>query len=116
MTQRNNPAEAKTAGKAAPKNTGQFGAGNPGKPRGAVNKTTAALKEAILRAAEDVGEDGEGKAGTVGYLRTLARSEPKAFASLLGKVLPLQVTGDGGGPFEVIGRIELVAMSAKRAG
>jgi len=43
-------------------------AGN-GRPRGAVNRTTALLKEAILLAAEEVG-------------------------TLLGKVLPMHVTAD----------------------
>jgi len=66
---------------------------SPGRPKGSANKTTALLKEAIIAAAEDVGEDGNGKAQLRGYCRFLARSEPRAFAGLLGKVLPLQVTG-----------------------
>lgn len=69
-----------------------------GSRKGIPNKTTSALKEAILLAAETVGADGNGKDGLCGYLQTLARSEPKSFSSLLGKVLPLQVTGEGGGP------------------
>jgi hypothetical protein len=69
-----------------------------GRPKGAVNKTTAALKEAILKAAADVGYDSKGKGGLVGYLKRVAEEDVKAFSSLLGKVLPLQVTGDGGGP------------------
>lgn len=93
-----------------PKNTGQFGKGNPGKPKGATNKTTQALKEAILKAAEDVGEDGTGKGGTVGYLTSLAKTEPKAFAGLLGKVLPLTVAGDKDNPLEVIGSFRLVPL------
>lgn len=32
-----------------PKNTGRFGKGNPGKPKGATNKTTRLAKEAIAR-------------------------------------------------------------------
>ncbi|CDP50695.1 Phage protein [Devosia sp. DBB001] len=69
----------------------------PGRPKGSPNKTTAALKEAILLAAEQVGEDGKGKGELTGYLRFLAKGEPKAFAGLLGKVLPMQVTGEDGG-------------------
>jgi hypothetical protein len=74
--------------------------GNAGKGRraGSVNKTTAALKEAILLAAEQVGEDGDGMGGLTGYLRRVAKEDVKAFAGLLGKVLPMQVTGEGGGP------------------
>lgn len=72
---------------------------NAGKGRkaGTPNKTTGLLKDAILKAAEIAGEDGDGKGKLTGYLTRLANQEPKAFAGLLGRVLPLQVTGDGGG-------------------
>lgn len=67
---------------------------NPaGRPVGAVNKTTRLLKHAIITAAERVGEDGKGKEGLIGYLTRLAKGEAKAFAMLLGKVLPMQITG-----------------------
>ena len=77
------------------------GAG-PGRPRGLQNKTTRTLKEAILLAAEEVGEDGEGSGALVGYLRRVARDDVKAFSGLLGKVLPLQVTGPNGGPVTTV--------------
>lgn len=78
--------------------------GNAGRGRkqGVPNKTTTALKEAILHAAEATGEDGEGKGGLTGYLKHVARSDVKAFSSLLGKVLPMQVTGDGTAAINVI--------------
>jgi hypothetical protein len=69
----------------------------PGNKRGP-NKTTMALKEAILAAAEEHGEDDAGSGGLKGYLRKVAREDVKAFSGLLGKVLPMQVTGEGGGP------------------
>jgi hypothetical protein len=72
-----------------------------GRTKGTPNKTTQLLKDAILKAAELVGEDGEGKGKTVGYLKMLAKSDAKAFASLLGRVLPLQVTGSDGGPVSI---------------
>lgn len=83
---------------------GNIGAG---RPKGALNKTTATLKEAILRAAELAGNDGKGKDGLIGYLRRVAEQDVKAMAGLLGKVLPLQVTGENGGPvrFERIERV-----------
>lgn len=68
-----------------------------GRPKGAKNRTTALLKEAILKAAETVGEDHKGKGKLTGYCRFLAKTEPKAFAQLLGRVLPMQVTGEDGG-------------------
>lgn len=86
----------------------------PGRPKGSQNKTTTALREAILLAAEQVGEDAKGKDGLTGYLRRLAQNDARSFAVLLGKVLPLQVTGEGGGPIQVT-RIELVAADGNRS-
>ena len=68
-----------------PPNAGQ------GRPKGALNKTTSVLKEAILMAAEQRGSDGFGKDGLSGYCQFLAEKQPRAFAQLLGKVLPIQV-------------------------
>lgn len=62
-----------------------------GRKRGVPNKVTTALKEAILLAAEQVGQDGEGKNGLAGYLSTIARTQPKVFVGLLSKLLPCQV-------------------------
>lgn len=74
---------------------------SPGRPKGSPNRTTALLKEAILKAAELVGEDGKGKGKLTGYCKFLAAAEPKAFAALLGKVLPMQIAGEDGGPVVV---------------
>lgn len=77
------------AGKPKPPNAGK------GRVKGVPNKTTTTLKEAILAAAEQYGEDGAGRDGLVGYLRKVAGEDVKAFASLLGRVLPLQLDGHG---------------------
>lgn len=82
-----------------------------GRSKGTPNKTTAMLKEAILGAATQTGSDGKGKDGLLGYCAFLARQEPKAFAGLLGKVLPMQVTGEDGGPIKSVTRVELVALA-----
>jgi hypothetical protein len=82
---------SKVVKNAAPPNAGK------GRVKGTPNKTTAALKEAIILAAESVGSDGNGKGSLTGYCVFLAKSEPKAFAQLLGKVLPMQLTGEDGG-------------------
>lgn len=84
------------------------GTPGPGRKKGVPNKTTTQLKEAILDAAGRHGFDGTGTDGLTGYLLKLAGDEPRAFAGLLGRVLPLQVTGEGGGPVEVT-QIALVA-------
>ena len=58
-----------------------------GRPKGSPNKTTALLKDALLRAADEAG----GKEGLVGYLKRQAQENPGPFLTILGKVLPLQV-------------------------
>lgn len=73
----------------------------PGRPKGATNKTTAALKDMILAALDG--------AGGVEYLQERA-SDPRtasAFLTLVGKVLPMTVQGagpDGAHVFTVIER------------
>lgn len=81
----------------------------PGRPKGTPNKTTALLKDAILQAATEAGEG-----DMVAYLTKQAKDNPGPFMALLGKVLPMQITGEDGGPLETITRIELVAPSVKR--
>lgn len=77
-----------------------------GRAKGTPNKSTALLKDAILRAAELAGNDisnaadKKAKLGLVNYLKNQAHVNPKAFLPLLAKVLPLQLTGDGGGPIQ----------------
>jgi len=68
-----------------------------GRAKGTPNKTTALLKDAILKAAELAG-DGD---MTV-YLATQARVNPGPFMALLGKVLPMQIAGDKDNPVGII--------------
>lgn len=69
-----------------------------GRKKGVPNKTTALLKDAILQAAAAAG----GGDGLVGYLTTQATANPQSFLPLLGKVLPMQVTGEDGGALQVV--------------
>lgn len=77
------------------KKTAGIGKGTPGpgRPKGAANRENKLLREMILQALDEN--------GGVEYLAEQARNEPKAFLSLLGRVLPLQVTGEGGGALVV---------------
>lgn len=70
-----------------------------GRPKGASNKENKQLREMILEALD--------RNGGVDYLAAQAANEPKAFLSLLGRVLPTQVTGDGGGPVETVAVFKL---------
>jgi hypothetical protein len=71
-------------------------------------KVTKELKEMILSALDE--------SGGVEYLVERAR-DPRtasAFLTLVGKVLPMQVTGEGGGPVQTVARIELVALGSEK--
>ncbi len=83
----------------------------PGRPKGAPNKTTALLKDAILKAAQRAG--GGSEDGIENYLADQAIKNPAPFIALLGKVLPMQIAGDADNPLQMVGRIELVALKPK---
>jgi len=68
-----------------------------GRPKGVPNKNTTLLKDALLEAANKAG----GVDGLVGYLQTQATANPQSFLPLLGKVLPLQVTGADGDKIKI---------------
>ena len=87
-----------------PKNTGKFGKGNPGKPKGATNKVNNDIKSMILEALSN--------AGGAEYLERKA-NDPKtaaAFLGVVGKVLPMTLAGDPDAPLKLIHRVELVPM------
>jgi hypothetical protein len=63
--------------------------GNPnGRPVGTPNKVTGELKAMILEALD--------QAGGVEYLKARASDTPGPFLALVGKILPMQVTGEDG--------------------
>jgi hypothetical protein len=76
---KNNPQISKRGGK-------REGAG---RKAGVPNKLSGQVKEMILEALD--------VAGGVDYLTAQANQNPVAFMSLVGKVLPMQVSGPDGG-------------------
>lgn len=56
-----------------------------GRPKGVPNKTTQTVKEAVVEAFSRV--------GGAKYLETIAKTEPKAFLTLLGRIIPTELTG-----------------------
>lgn len=69
------------------------GKAGPGRPKGASNKITRDIKDAIINAFHEVGGQS--------YLAKIAVEDPRTFCALVGKVLPLQITGEGGGALQV---------------
>ena len=69
-----------------------------GRPKGVPNKTTAALKEMVLGAMDQAGGPGGGQAF---LLRQAKKKNNAPFMALLAKILPMQVTGEDGGPLQV---------------
>lgn len=76
-----------------PINKGKIMPKSKGRPKGSLNKTTASLKDAILNALE--------KAGGEEYLYKVSQGDYKTFCALLGRVIPMQVTGENGGPLQI---------------
>lgn len=77
-----------------------------GREKGTPNKSTAAIREAMLSVfAELQAETGKGDHG---HMLEWARGNATDFYKLSSKLLPLQVTGEDGGP--VVTRIELVGV------
>lgn len=77
-----------------PKNSGRFGPGNPGKPKGALSKTTRTAKEAIALAAEGLG----GTDRLIAWCREDPLNERAFWSSIYPKLLPVQVSGDPENP------------------
>jgi len=73
-----------------PKNTTKFGKGNPGKPKGALNKTTRTALEAIAYAADKVG----GADRLVEWIKEDPSNEKVFWGTVYPKLLPLQVNGE----------------------
>lgn len=67
-------------------------AAGKGRPKGAVNKTTASVKEAIEAAAQGLG----GSVRLEEWAREAPENEKVFWSNIYPKLLPLQVTGPGG--------------------
>lgn len=78
----------------APKPRPKPPAAGKGRPKGAVNKTSKALKDMILGALE--------KAGGESYLQRQADDNPTAFLSLIGRVLPTELKNQVEGSIQIV--------------
>lgn len=81
------PSNLKTDNKGKPK-------AGPGRPKGSPNKVNKAAKDAIAEAAESLG----GVDRLVAWAKEDPLNERSFWSSIYPKLLPLQVSGEGGGP------------------
>lgn len=92
-----------------PKNTTKFGKGNPGKPKGALNKTTQAAKDAIAQAAAELG----GAARLVEWVKEDTGNERVFWGTIYPKLLPLQVNGAGPNGEHMVSGITVTLVAPK---
>jgi hypothetical protein len=77
---------------------------NQGRPKGVLNKNNQLIRDMITQALDH--------AGGVEYLANTAVSHPAAFLALVGKVMPVQITGEGGGPVSHSLKVEFISGKA----
>ena len=66
-----------------------------GRKKGVPNKFSGDLKQAVLEAAAQVGFDGHGCGGLLGYLSQPAAKQPKHFLKLASRILILEGRSTG---------------------
>ena len=69
---------------------GHFKPGNPGRPKGSVNKVNQSMREAFALAFERI--------GGVDALSDWGRENPNLFYPLASKLIPQELTGANGSP------------------
>ena len=90
----------------APKEGTNTGNAGKGRPKGAVNKTTKAAKDAIAEAAEGLG----GAARLIAWAREDERNERVFWGTIYPKLIPVTLAGDEDNPLHLISHIQLVAL------
>ncbi|MGX1104514.1 hypothetical protein [Bradyrhizobium elkanii] len=91
-----------------PKNDGRIFGENSlagiGRPKGRGNNMTRHMRELVFQAGENVGSDGKGTGGMLGYIMMLSKCFPQMYVTLLLRLLPqathleaeISVVGGGG--------------------
>jgi hypothetical protein len=62
-----------------------------GRKPGSTNRWTHDTRNMVIEAISLEGMDGNGKDGAVGYLRRLAKEDPRAMASLIKSTMPKEI-------------------------
>jgi hypothetical protein len=92
--------------KESKKSNGKGGArAGAGRPKGSLDKGNATIRQLIVQALDGV--------GGVEYLKDTAKSHPAAFLSLIGKVMPIEVSNPEGQAFKTENKwlVELVSVN-----
>lgn len=83
-----------------------------GRPKGALNKTTRAAKDAIAIAAEELG----GHKRLVAWAKEDPDNEKAFWTSIYPKLIPVTLAGDPENPIQSVNRIELVDLNDSGSG
>lgn len=70
----------------------KFQKGNPGKPKGAVNKANKLVKDVVSQVFNDLQNDLDAKYN----LKNWAKANPKDFYQIAAKLIPVQMEHSGG--------------------
>jgi hypothetical protein len=104
MTRQATPARSRRSKATVHRSAGKAGVGVS--PRA---DTLPVIRDAVIRAAIEAGEG-----DMVAYLKAQALTHPSAFLTLLGKVLPMQLTGCGNTPVNLRFSIRFVGSEASQ--
>jgi hypothetical protein len=80
-----------------------------GRRKGTPNKVTAAVKDVIATAADQLGSIKR----LVEWVKEDPMNERLFWGTIYPKLLPLQLAGDPNNPIEVVGRIERIIIGAR---
>lgn len=83
-----------------PRPKGQGKTPGSGRKKGTRNKVPAVVRDLVLEAL-DAYKKGKSK-GAQGFLGDLARDEPKAFATLIAKMIPTAIEGTDGSNLPIV--------------
>lgn len=79
-----------------------------GRPKGAINKVTRAVKDAIAQAADELG----GAERMVAWAKEDPKNEAAFWTTIYPKLLPLKLGGDSDDPLHVVQRVERLIVNA----
>ena len=89
-----------------PKKGPNRGNAGKGRPKGAINKTTKAAKEAIALAAEALG----GTERLTEWAQESPENERAFWVTIYPKLIPVTLAGDDENPLKVVGSFKLVPL------